>query len=251
MKDIVLLEWTFKPKNFFEENFVIKRKNYKIIITDGNVKACINPTAYDPEHKMRDILHEKLNNRFLGVQLLTHKKYELSKASIYKLHPDGRKDKTVIGSGGIKYSGGSDVVVKDKNGNIISDSLKDRIKKEYKFSDLAEKYCPKNHVAASLFASYNAAVNDSANEFIHLFEIREALLKYFSDKKKALKALNLNKSDWSRIGQLANSEPVNQGRHRGKNACNLRDATIGELNDARKIARSFIEAYLFYIDSLT
>jgi hypothetical protein len=60
--------------------------------------------------------------------------------------------------------------------------------------------------------------------------------------------MGLNATDWSRLGRLANSEPLKQGRHRGKSAGGLRDASESELVEARNIARSFVEAYLMYLD---
>ncbi len=83
MNDIVVLEWKFSPPDYFEEVIRIDRKKYSIIIENGRIEARIDPTAYDQEHKMRDELHEALNDRFLGVQLLTHKQYELSKVKAW------------------------------------------------------------------------------------------------------------------------------------------------------------------------
>ena len=75
MEDLVLLEWSFTPKDFFEDEIQIVRDDYGMIIKDGKVEARISPQIYDKEHKMRDSLHQSLNARFLGVQLLTHKPY--------------------------------------------------------------------------------------------------------------------------------------------------------------------------------
>jgi len=144
-------------------------------------------------------------------------------------------------------SGNVDLIVKDKNGSIISDSRRDRIEKKKELAELAEAYSS-NPVAESLLSSYKAAVNDPDNELVHLYEIRDALSKLFSGEKQARNALRLKASEWSRLGQLANSEPLKQGRHRGKSAGELRDASEEELTEARKIARSFVESYLVYLD---
>ncbi len=85
MDDVVLLEWNFTPKDYFEDKIRIEREDYEMVIKDGAVEARINPDVYDEEHKMRDLLYQSLNYRFLGVQLLTHKPYELSKASMCRL----------------------------------------------------------------------------------------------------------------------------------------------------------------------
>jgi len=63
-------------------------------IKDGNVKAHIAPETYDKDPNMRGRLHESLNNRFLGAQLISHKPYNLSESHLQRLHPDGRSDTT-------------------------------------------------------------------------------------------------------------------------------------------------------------
>lgn len=92
-------------------------------------------------------------------------------------------------------------------------------------------------------------MNDPNNELIHLYEIRDTLSKKFWSKDAACKALNITDKWWSRLGQLANDEPLRQGRHRGKNPGTLRDAKGAELTEARNIARHFVEAYLEYLES--
>jgi hypothetical protein len=199
---------------------------------------------------MRDELHEGLNDRFLAVQLLSHKPYKLSKPSMYRLHRDGRKDVTVFPeSCVVTISGGTaDFVVKDKDGNVISDSRKERVERKIELADLATTWRPKDPVAASLLSSYNAAVNDPDNELVHLHEIRDALKKRFGGEREAQTELGISGTQWSRLGRLANREPLRQGRHRGKSAGALRDATGAELKEARTIARILVERYLQYLE---
>jgi len=103
-------------------------------------------------------------------------------------------------------------------------------------------------VVAALLASYTAAVNDPANELVYLYEIRDALSKRFKDDTSAREAMGLSRSEWSRLGQLANNDPLIQGRHRGKSFGALREASDEELSEARNIARKLVEAYLFYLE---
>lgn len=249
MQDIVILEWRFTPKDYFEDEIRIEREGSVVLINAGRIEARINPAVYDQTHKMRDFLHQSLNDRFLGVQLLTHKPYTLSKSTMCRLHPDGRKDVTIFPESGVMtITGGSvDLVVKDKDGNIVSDSRRDRVEKKKELAELAETYSS-DPVAGSLLDSYKAAVNDPENELVHLYEIRDALSKLFTGETRARKALGLSSSEWSRLGQLANNEPLRQGRHRGKSAGELRDASDDEIFEARNIARNFVEAYLVYLD---
>ena len=250
MDDIVLLEWTFKPADYFEEDINLNRDDYEVIISSGIIEARVNPEKYDAEHNVRDVIHADLNDRFLGVQLLTHKPYELSKSSMQRIHPDGRKDVTVFPEAAqVTISVCNvDLVVRDPEGNIVGDTRRDRIEKKNRLAELAEKYSRKDEIAGTLLGSYSAAVGDPNNELVHLYEIRDALSKYFGSETEACEELGLSRKSWSRLGKLSNNEPLNQGRHRGKGAGELRDATEEELQEARKISRCFIEAYLVYLD---
>lgn len=252
MEDIVVLEWKFSPSDYFEEPIHIKRDDYVMMIGSGTVESRIRPEIYDKDQSMRDKLHNALNDRFLGVQLLSHKPYELSKASMYRLHPDGRKDITIFPEPCVIKASCCmvDIIVKDKDGNVISDSRKERVEKKKELAELVEKYHQKDSVVDSLLKSYNEAVNDPDNELVHLYEIRDAIAKKFGSESAAKKALAINKTQWSKLGKIANVEPLKQGRHRGKNPGALRDATEEELREARGIALNLIEAYLDYLEGL-
>ncbi|MBI5675369.1 MAG: hypothetical protein HZC48_06030 [Nitrospirae bacterium] len=247
--DIVVLEWTFSPSNYFEDEIHLKRDEYEMVIANGKVEAKVRSDAYDKNPNMRQELHDALNARFLGAQLLVHKLYELSDASMRRLHPDGRRCMTVfLPAGRISLSSGIvDLVLTDKNGNVVSDSKKDRIKKKQELADLAERH--QDPTTKSLLNSYQSAVNDPNNALVHLYEIRDTLSKKFGGESAACKVLNISNTQWRRLGHLANNEPLKQGRHRGKNPGKLRNATVEELTEARNLARHFIEAYLIYMES--
>ena len=83
MDEIVFFEWTYSPCNFFEEPISIKRNKYDMFIDNGKVEARIQREIYDNDPNMIKEIHHKLNNRFLGVQLVSHNNYRLSMVSIY------------------------------------------------------------------------------------------------------------------------------------------------------------------------
>ena len=141
LDDIVVLEWRFSPPDYFEEPVHIERDDYAISINNGTAEARIEPEKYDQDQDMRDKISAALNDRFLGVQLFSHKSYELSKASMYRLHPDGRRDICVFPEPiSVRISVGMpDIVMTDKDGNVISDSRRERIQKKQGLAELAEK----------------------------------------------------------------------------------------------------------------
>jgi hypothetical protein len=250
--DIIVLEWTFTPSDYFEESINLERPDYTMIIDNGKVEAKISAEVFEMYPTMKDIVHDKLNDWFLGAQLVAHKPYELSKASMCRLHQDGRKDITIFVEPGIvRASCTAEFTITDKDGNVIVDSKRDRIRKKKELAALAEKYRGSDPTAASLLNSYKMATNEPNNELVHLYEIRDGLSRRFGGGPAARHVLNLTSEKWSgkwsRLGTLANHEPLKQGRHRGKNPGALRDATESELEEARNIAKSFVEAYLLYL----
>ena len=78
MSAVYVIEWTFSPPDYFEQSISIERDDYEMWIERGKVEARVKEEHYDDEHQMRDQLHEFLNDRLLGVQLLIHQPYELS-----------------------------------------------------------------------------------------------------------------------------------------------------------------------------
>ena len=160
--DIIVLEWSFSPPDYFEDSIHIERDDYKMIIESGRVEAKIRPNVFENNATMKDDLTDSLNDRFLGVQPLTHEAYQLSKASMYRLHPDGRRDITVFAEPGIITVTGStaEIIRTDKDGNVTVDSRRNRIKKKKQLSELAEKYRKSDPTVASVFNSYKMAVNE-------------------------------------------------------------------------------------------
>lgn len=249
-KDVVVLEWTFTPTDYFESEVQLERDGYNLLIGSGKVEAQIEPELYTKNPNMRDELHRALNSRFMGVQLLTHKPYELSDASMYRLHPDGRRDITIFAKPGVfKLTGGTaDFVIRDQDGNVISDTKSDRVKRKGTLAEIVEKNFGNDPTVRSVLDSYQAAVKDPDNELVHLYEIIDALRTKFGGERSACKELGVGSQEWARLRKLANSEPLRQGRHRGLNPGSLRDATKEELNEARETARHLIETYLQYLE---
>ena len=251
MKEIVVLEWTFTPPDYFEEPIRIVRDNYEMTIENGKVKARIEAQYYDSESDLRMKFHESLNSRFLGAQILNQKPFELSKPSMSRIHPDGRKTQYIFPES-IKVTltvGPADIVVTDPNGKIISDSRRERIERRRRLAELVEKYRAQSPILQGLLNSLTSSFREPDNELLYLYEIREALSKEFGGEEVARQVLNITKNSWRRFGRLANDEPLKQGRHRGKNVGVLRDATEDELIEARTFARELIEKYLDYLDN--
>ena len=93
-----------------------------------------------------------------------------------------------------------------------------------------------------MLESYSRAVEHPDDEWIYLYEIRDALATHYTSHRKARAALGIAQDEWDRVGVLANVEPILQGRHRGHQD-NLRPATPEELAEVRQLVRSWIETF--------
>jgi len=239
----VILEWTFTPPHYFEDRIEIHRDDYLMTIADGKAEARIDALTFDYDPLIGPMLHNGLNDRFLAAQLLTHQPYTLSKSSRVRLDPDGRRTIFLTVEPAVcRVSVGTpDLIMTDKEGNVVMDTRKDRIEKKKTLAELIQLHHATDTLLDALLKSYQASVQDPDNELVHLYEIRDALAARLSSARTKLR---ITRSEWSRFGELANEAPLRQGRHRGINAGNLRDATENELQELRSIARKMIEAYL-------
>ncbi len=248
----VILEWEYNPSDFFEAPFLIENDNYKIEINNGHIKATVSPEFYDSKRDTRLEIHEEVNAFFLGAQTLSFKPFNLSKPSMYRLHPNGRRDITLFPDPivvRVTVGNSVDLIIKDKDGHIIGDTKAERIAIKRHFARLAAKYKKADKIVQSILNSYKNAINDPSNEFIHLYEIRESLCRKFGNEKGLRDALRISKNKIKHLRELANTEPLFQGRHRGKHPGQLRDATNVEKSEAREIARQLIHSYLEYVDT--
>ena len=247
-----IIEWTFTPDDYFEEPQQIKGDYYVMSIENGKVKAEVEVEEENhlDGYQICNDLHQSLNNRFLGVQIMTHENYELSTPSLVKLLPDGRKNYYLKAKPIHLFIKGTNVDFqhRDKNGNIVADTRRARIEKKKRNAERVARYKAFDTVLETLVNSYHTAVKNPDYELVHLYEIRDALQKHFTGKDKTIHALGLAEKDWDRLGTLANHEPIRQGRHVGQHIGNLRDATETELKEARAIAFRMIEAYLGYLE---
>jgi len=251
MKEIVVLEWTFAPLDYFEQPIHIIRDNYEMTIDKGKVEARIEAQYFDSEPDFQMKLHELLKSRFYGASILNQKPFELSKPSMYRIHPDGRKSFTLFAEpGAMRVTGGNaDLIVTGPDGKVISDSRQERIEKRNILAERVEKYRTQCPVLQGILKSWHSSFLKPENELVYLYEVRDALSEKFGGCKKACRVLKVNEDSWNTFGGFANDPSLEQGRHRGRNVGSLREATEDELTEARTFIRELIEKYLDYLES--
>jgi len=252
MQTIDIFEWTFSPSDYFETPFEVVRDDYTMTIDNGRVEARIDALVFDADPSIRDLIHRGLIDRFLGAQVVSFRPYELSDPKRTRLQPDGRRDTFIElkGAAAVASVGTFDVLVTRRDGSVATDSKRERVDRKKTLADLVAFHSPSDAALAAMLVSYSTAIQDPQNELVHLYEIRDCLSTRFGGKASAIASLGLHASEWSKLGQLCNDEPLRQGRHRGTAMSVLRDASEAELQEARKIARNMIQLYLSYLERM-
>lgn len=240
-----VLEWAYEPATYFEATYNYANSDYELVVVDGKATAALSTPQNPVSSQTVQTIQDQLDAIFVARQLLIHKPYSLNGPNTYQYRDNGSKDVSVSiqAAVAIATAMSADVVITDANGNIIRDTKAERIVEHTQFLNLVAQKS-RDPLLQSLLRSYNAAVNDPANELVHLYEVRDALAKHFGGEEKAKKQLNITNAQWKRVGFLANKEPIEQGRHRGKHHQQRRPATTDELTEVRVLVRTWIESYL-------
>jgi hypothetical protein len=240
-QDRTELEWNYEPTDFFEAPYQYAETDFELEIDSGRAKATLTaPTPSDREAHVRSVV----KSLFLIRQLQVHRNYTLEGPTI-SMYSAGHKNVVVeVGSAIMTLTSGSvDFIIQDPAGNVVRDSKAERIAED---TSLLNLLAPKLQLSATLrnlMASYSKAVADPADEFLHLYEIRDAISHYYGSEHAARQALGIGENKWKRLGLLANVEPLEQSRHRGKHSQGHRPATSQELEEARKLVREWIIAF--------
>lgn len=247
----VQLEWKYTPESYIEEPIRIKEEGFELSISDGVALARIEPSFHSQHSYIKEYLTGLIESRLLAVQIMFHGDFTLNKPSRSDLKRDGTKNIFLeVDPIVLKMSVGSvDFVVRDKDGNIVSDTKRDRLDKQKWFAKTVDKYRGVDSTLDQMLRSYQMAVKDPKNELIHLYEIRDAFSARFGKKKNAIKHLDITNHDWNIIGDFANIQPFEEGRHRGKSVGALRPAEKHELAMARKSVSYLVEKYLVFLEA--
>src|SRR5690606_29745018 len=117
----VQLEWKYSPETYLEESILIKFEGGELEIKDGAAVTSIDPEVFHADESIREELTKKIESRLHAVQVMTHKDFELSKPTRTDIREDGKKHHYLeVESCVMTMSAGAvDIVVRDKNGNVV------------------------------------------------------------------------------------------------------------------------------------
>ena len=236
------LEWGYAPADLFEEPFMLVLDSGTLTIDNERARLRLTTPSDPLTPDVQEAAHSQVTAVFDAQLLLLDRAYTLRGPDLIQLDHDGKRHISVV-SEGLQVTaklGAMDVMVTNRDGKVVTDTRAERLRNHEAFvSDLAPR-AARSPLLTSLARSYAAALLDPADALVHLYEIRDALSTSFGGEESARSALGITSTDWRQLGQLANDEPLQEGRHRGRHATRTRPATPTELVSARDIARRLI-----------
>ncbi len=242
----VIFRWVYTPQDFFEEKETVLLPDCEPIIENGHVAVMMNLDESSNLPEIQKEIEGHLKSFFEGSSLFIRKKFHLQHNRNETIYPDGHKNFSILLEGSFTPTGKLRGIM-DRDGRIIADTKQEILAQQRELASLAVKY-RQDPVADRLLTSHQKALSNPGTELVHLYEIRDALCKKFSGKISACDLLGLSGDRWDRLGKLANSLSIRQGRHTGQHVGQLRDATDSELGEARDIAVKMVVAYLMYLE---
>jgi len=240
--DGVELEWIYQPVDFFEVVYKYAYPDFQMTVENGRALAVLT-TPHDPVAPgLQQRIADCMAGIFLARQLRTHREFDLGPPTVQAHYGSTTTTTKAFTVGGIVAEAiPPDVITTDVDGNV-HDTRAERIAQQAATLDLFASKLSRGSVLRRMLESYSHAVDDPDDEWIHLYEIRDALGTHYTSHRKARAAVGITEGEWDRVGVLANVEPILQGRHRGHRD-NLRPATREELLEVRQIVRGWIETF--------
>ncbi|WP_324755203.1 hypothetical protein [Roseovarius sp. Pro17] len=244
-----VLEWTFEPTDLFEEIIDVEILSSSVRIEQGVARGHFPTSEYERGAEFRDEAHRELEPHFLSQAIITGKRLVLNPAQLTREYPDGRSDRNIIVRTAhfnlSTFKAKVDFIIRDKDGNVTSNSRAERIAEQTEFRAKFVDARPGFPEIRAMADSWNKSFEDEANCFVHLYEVRDCIQTIFGRAEEAKRALNVD-DDWKTIGKLSNRPDNALGRHRG-NGTNHKKPDRDTLRKGRDATRRLIAAYIDHV----
>jgi hypothetical protein len=237
--------WGYAPTDFFEGLDTLQTSEGTFTLNHGNAIRILPTPIENVEGNTLHTSRAVLDALFAARQLQTRRPYQLNDAATILQHSvTGLSSRIITGAGALTLTPSqvtTSIAIKDANtGEVRSDTGELRRQADADFiTTLAPKLLA-SELLRKLAASFHRAAHDPDNELVYLYEIKDALTKHFGGVGEARRAFADAGSHIDTLGRLANSGPLQEGRHRGSHLGQLRPATAEELRDARQAALELI-----------
>ena len=196
------LTWSYDPKDFFEARYEGVYHDWKLAIEDGRIAASV--LGGPPSEASEAAISSFVRSVFQTRAMQTRRPFRLDqRANLIEYRGDTQNQTIRIGIADC-------VVVRDQldfqivdaaSGTVIRDSKAERIAEETAEINGLSAKAQRHPVLQGMLASYSMAIGDPANELTHLYEIRDALAKYFRSDTTAKRSLQIVSSPVKRTVQ--------------------------------------------------
>jgi hypothetical protein len=239
------MEWGYEPTTFFEAPIDEPLSHGRLTAMAGKATYTLGTPADPLPPDIERSIEGEVDAYFKAWQVATGQTCTLGVTAVAQEAADGRRDVTakIRGVAALVLGGASVDIVAEVGGKVIIDTRARRISVRQTFARSIAPKLPKSPVLRAMADSYLAAMAQPENELVYLYEILEAANEQHGGDHKTWEVLGIPRPDWRFLHEAACVWPLQQGRHRGQNMPNLRDATREELDKARAVARDVIEAF--------
>ena len=237
------LSWSYHPPDFFEGPYERTDRKASLQIDVGRAVVTVSGGEPPPDVEQRLLAWVRHTLQIRGLQ--KGRTFELNQQpNVVEFRGSSRNVILRAGVGSFAITGGNlDVVQTDASGKTVVDTKAQRLKLQREDLDDLSAKAQAEPALGTMLESFSTALNEPDSEFVRLYQIRDALAKRFGSERDAKEALGISTSDWKFYGQMANDEPVVEGRHRGKSLGPLRNATPDERARMRALAEDWIRRF--------
>lgn len=237
----------FSPRELVHEPVTVARADYTLEIFAGLAKATMPGATYDKnEEEAGTYLKKEIVAELDALALMARIKYEITGIGLERRHPDGRQDAKVFVQPPpplVLECGTIDIRVVATDGTVTVDTAQGRRDQLIALSALFRKHGD-DALLKKLVAACSDAAAHPAHEFVHLYEVRDALRQHYVEIKLACASIGIDKSVWDRFDDLCCFDENIRGRHRGRAIdVELREPTVQERDEAWSIALRMIMGY--------
>jgi hypothetical protein len=243
----VVIQWDYTPADYFPAEVSFETKDAALNIHDGKIAATLKASGETPDGRLVTSIRDSVEDVFIARQLRNLKEFHIQGYSMQRTSADGKKHTTVFLQGGSFAVSGAEahMNVRDSTGKIISDSRADQVNEALKLASVISAR-NRDNLGKWIVERLRAGIADKTNELVHYYDVLDAVKTRFGGNKTACKKLGIAERTWSRLGDLANTAPLLEGRHRGLHFGRLRKATSSELSEARSCILEISSKYLEY-----
>jgi hypothetical protein len=185
------IEWKFTPEDFFEDEFEATCCGVPVRVGRGSVATSIDGDQYTLRPRLHEEMGEEIRSLFYGAQLVSRVPFSIKSPS--RVHVDASGGQNIIvpllGNEAKFFGGAVDVRQEAPDGTVLVDTRRDRFEKKLRLALLARKHRHSDATLRSMLRSLDGAVNDPADELLHLYEIKDAVCHEFAGRPHAIAAL--------------------------------------------------------------